>query len=386
MSTEEPNVHLVDVSTGAATLEGPFRVPRARRTPRLTSRARARASRQAAEQIQTPSLDELIAAYRTPGRPEYDVLREAYQLCNGLIRDNYFAKHIHAGALVVKPRGLFVPLTQTRKINLRYDSVDATAVQPEFESAIWRARALERESALTLGGRSRRVLVEMLYTILVYLLSVLDAAKAEDRRDVEHKQEWLKRVDSALESANRELDRLCAFAEDAAKKASLRWYLLGLPAGALVGAMLIAFAESWASLAGPSADDARLCVACGAVGAIVSVMTRVSRGLQMIDSQQGNFVTTLAGAFRPLIGGIFGLAVYVFVQGGLIPIDTPDDAGKQLQFFAALAFLSGFSERWAQDSIVQSAPLALNARPAGGSPAERPAGAKRRPRGTARHG
>ena len=118
-------------------------------------------------------------------REFYGKYREAYQRSAGEIRDNYYARSIHAGALIVKPVGrwgrlswLTTLLSQKRKIQLRYDGVEATTVQPEFEAAIWRARALERESALTLGGRSRKVLVEMLFTILVYLLSVLDAARA----------------------------------------------------------------------------------------------------------------------------------------------------------------------------------------------------------------
>jgi hypothetical protein len=317
-----------------------------------------REAKDAAELLQTPSLDELIDAYQAPGRPDYDLTRRAYEMENGQIRDNYYAKHIHAGALIVKPPGALARLTQKRKINLRYDGLDATAVQPEFEAAIWRARALERQSALILGGRSRKVLVEMLYTILVYLLSVLDAAKAEDTADPRVKLDRKRRVQSALRCAIGEVSRLEEFTEDASKKASLRWYLLGLPVGALVGFLLIVVAETWSmTLVGAPTQLVKVCFACGAVGAIVSVMTRISRGLKLIDSQQGHLVTILAGAFRPLIGAIFGLALYVFVQGGLIPIATPEGDGPEALFFAALAFLSGFSERWAQDTIVQSAPL-----------------------------
>lgn len=321
-----------------------------------------REAQDAARLIQTPSLDELIEAYQAHGRPHYDVHRRAYEMENGQIRDKYYAKHIHAGAVIVKPPGLVASVSQRRKINLKYDGLDATAVQPEFEAAIWRARALERESGLILGGRSRKVLVEMLYTILVYLLSVLDAIKAEDPQG-RAKPDRRRRVESALRSANRELDRLEGFAKDASRKASLRWYLLGLPLGACVGFGLIVIADTWSlSLVGAPTQLVKVCFACGAVGAIVSVMTRLSRGLKLIDSQQGHFVTILAGAFRPLIGSIFGLALYVFVRGELIPVDIPDGDGTEVLFFAALAFLSGFNERWAQDTIVQSAPLSIAGR------------------------
>jgi hypothetical protein len=133
---------------------------------------------------------------------------------------------------------------------------------------------------------------------------------------------------------------------------------LGLPLGAFVGYFLLDFYDSWSdSLVGAPPKDLKVCFACGAVGAIVSVMTRITRGLQRIDSEQGHSVTILAGAFRPLIGAVFGLALYVFVQGELLPIDVPENPEVQSLFFAGLAFLSGFNERWAQDTIVQSAPL-----------------------------
>lgn len=312
--------------------------------------------REARRRRQTPSLDELIVSFWTPERPCYEKDRTAYQLEHGQIRDSYFAKHIHAAALIVKPPGVLAHVTQKRKINLRYDGLRAAAVQPEFEAAIWRARALERESGLILGGRSRKVLVEMLYTILVYLLSVLDAV-SECQGSKDEQADRRRRVESALKSVNKELDRLDTFMRAASEQTSLRWYLLGLPAGALVGFGMISAADRWSTLVGAPSQLVRVCFACGAVGAIVSVMTRITRGQRLVDSQQGHFVTLLAGGFRPLIGAVFGLALYVFVQGGLVPIATPDDDTKGIMFFAALAFLSGFSERWAQDTIVQSAPM-----------------------------
>jgi len=340
--------------------------PEAKRPKSLSVKELDRKAQDEAARLQTPSLDELIAEYKKPSRPSYDVHRRAYELANGQIRDNYYAKHIHAGALIVKPHGLMAQLSQKRKISLRYDGLDATVVQPEFEAAIWRARALERQSALILGGRSRKVLVEMVYTILVYMLSVLDAIKAEDPADPRVKGDRRKRVHSALRSATKELDRLEAFTKDASKKASLRWYLMGLPVGAFVGFLLVVIADKWSlTLVGAPSQLVKVCFACGAVGAIVSVMTRISRGLKVIDSQQGHLVTLLAGAFRPLIGAIFGLALYVFVQGELIPIATPEGGQTEILFFAGLAFLSGFNERWAQDTIVQSQPLAAVNRTSG---------------------
>jgi hypothetical protein len=351
----------------------PARAPAYRqedRPSRIFRRSRRILGREPTDATQTPSLDELIAAFQATGRPNYDELRKRFQKENGRLRDTYFARNIHAGAVIVEPKGLGARVTQLRRIRIRYDGLDAVNVQPEFEAAIWRCRAMERQSGLILGGRSRKVLVEMLFAILVYLLGVLDAtgSPAHQRRDPLPASERRKRVDAALKSAGTELNRLDAFTRDAARKASLRWYLLGLPLGAIGGIILIEAADAM-SIVGAPPEVVRVCFASGAVGAIVSVMTRITRGQRLvIDSEQGHLVTLLAGGFRPLIGAVFGLALYVFVQGGLVPIAVPPDPSKERLFFAALAFLAGFSERWAQDTIVKSAPIV--GRPAADPPKE----------------
>jgi hypothetical protein len=61
------------------------------------------------------------------------------------------------------------------EIRMRYPGDIVAAVQPEFEAALWRARAMEQQTALLLAGRPRRVLLEMLFSVIVYLLGVLDS-------------------------------------------------------------------------------------------------------------------------------------------------------------------------------------------------------------------
>jgi len=322
-----------------------------------------------------PSFDELITAYQEEPT-QYAELRKQFQHHRGALQELYFAKQIHAGAGVLRPNGWFGRLGQQRSLCVRYDGSATACVQPEFETAIWRARRMERKSLLLLGGRSRRVLLEMIYSIIVYMLSVLDATvpAADSEPDDDARKQRSLRVDSAIKSARAELTRLDRFVDEAAKRASLRDYLLGIPVGMLACGLLIYYADGWTHpLAGKGleelADQARVCFACGAVGGVVSVMARITRRSALnIDSAQGHGVTALAGAIRPLIGAIFGLALFVFVTGGLVPIDVPEDQWKANLFFASVAFLAGFSERWAQDTIVHSAP-AFARTPAGSAPA-----------------
>jgi len=59
---------------------------------------------------------------------------------------------------------------------------------------------------------------------------------------------------------------------------------------------------------------------------------------------------------RPVIGAVFGAVVYLLLDGGIIDLFTPPRDETRLAFYAGLGFLSGFSERFAQDVIAQVDP------------------------------
>jgi len=142
-----------------------------------------------------------------------------------------------------------------------------------------------------------------------------------------------------------------------ARRTALGRYLAGLPIGAVIGSALVALAAHSLTI-GAVVENNHLpiCLASGAIGAIISVMARVSQGERVdVDSDKSKMVTVLAGSFRPVIGAVFGAVLYVLICGGLLPLTVPGGDQKCL-FFAGLAFVAGFTERWAQDTIVSSAP------------------------------
>jgi hypothetical protein len=92
----------------------------------------------------------------------------------------------------------------------------------------------------------------------------------------------------------------------------------------------------------------------GGIGAMVSVLQRMSSGKLVLDIEAGRDLVEAFGAVRPFIGAIFGVAVMALLLGSLIPaIHIPED--RELAFFAGLGFLAGFNERWAQDMLRGSA-------------------------------
>jgi hypothetical protein len=105
------------------------------------------------------------------------------------------------------------------------------------------------------------------------------------------------------------------------------------------------------------------------LGAFVSVLARMTRGQLLLSYESGRTIMRLLGLIRPLLGGLLGAAVYVLLAGGLLTIEPPADK-PQLFFYIGIAFISGFSERFAQDMVARApgATAAPAAAPAAGAP------------------
>ncbi|MEX5720182.1 hypothetical protein [Geodermatophilus maliterrae] len=315
-----------------------------------------------------PCLDDLIQAHHerrvTGARGDFARLLAQYRGADREIVDQYFASYVHAGALHVCRRTRFHRRADF-EIRMKYPGEKVAVVQPAFEAALWRARAMERQSALVVAGRPRRLLLEMLFSIIVYLLGVLDSLEAagHGERDIEEPRR-VHRIEKAVRIAQRELTRLQHFVDRAAIRSALRYYVLGV----FIGGVAVS-ASAWTTSRIPmfeqtATQDLVRAIAAGGLGAVISVMIRISHGQRLdVDTTQDNVMTCVAGGFRPLIGGALGVALYVLLQAGLTPLEIPEEANDASYFFTAIAFLAGFSERWAQDAIVRSTPLHVSASP-----------------------
>jgi hypothetical protein len=101
-----------------------------------------------------------------------------------------------------------------------------------------------------------------------------------------------------------------------------------------------------------------LVATAGAVGAVVSVLWRVTSGsfrmnLPTLSHEMKGTDVRLVAGLRPVIGLICALATITLVMGAVIPVDKQTGA-EQTALFAGIGFLAGFSERLAQDMFVRS--------------------------------
>ena len=138
--------------------------------------------------------------------------------------------------------------------------------------------------------------------------------------------------------------------ESGEKRARLRYVEGMLGIGILL--VLLAALATWGLLAlfgfGDLHDERvrefYAATAAGALGAIVSVMMRMSgRGDFAIDHELGRTGVLMVGAWRPLIGTVSGIIVYFLVQTPMLPLDQDS---LTVPFYVVIAFLAGFSERW----------------------------------------
>jgi hypothetical protein len=292
------------------------------------------------------SLHDLIRACQEPGMPRYEKALADYQeSVRRIVIEHCFSADRALGAVLLRERRRFGRPRFSIALVYGSEGVD-TGVAELFR----RIQFEEEQSAVQLSRRAHQIYVRSLFGLISTLLSALVVADAGEAHS--------NRVVVTVESVSRELDRLATFVQSSARRTALGLYLAGLPIGALLGGVLVLLAGESLTIDNYIPNNLLpICLASGAIGAVISVMARVSRGEALdVDSDKGNVVTLLAGSFRAIIGAVLGAVLCVLIRGGILPLDVPDPEETSCLFFAGLAFLAGFTERWAQDTIVSSAP------------------------------
>jgi hypothetical protein len=102
-----------------------------------------------------------------------------------------------------------------------------------------------------------------------------------------------------------------------------------------------------------SLSNLYLCAIAGALGAVVSTGSRIDENTFAVDYELGRFTIVALGTLRPLLGAVFGISLYAALVSGLLDLFAiPQDDTKQLFFFLVVAFIAGFSERWAKGVLM----------------------------------
>jgi hypothetical protein len=232
---------------------------------------------------------------------------------------------------------------------------------------LFRCMDLHYRALQYLTPKPRKICMRMIFGIVVALLGTLDVPPGDGRR----RPFSSNRI--AVESLEAELEQARRYYDRSAQRQAQVEYFAGMVAGlvVLVGALVVMGLIAGARLLHEPLLAAPL---AGGAGAVVSVMTRMTRDQLSLNYESGVITIRILGVIRPLLGALFGGALYLLLAGGLLTVaHKPDNPTDLIYFYTGIAFLAGFSERWAQDVVTGKGPVGgAAAAVASGPPASRP--------------
>jgi hypothetical protein len=182
-----------------------------------------------------------------------------------------------------------------------------------------------------------------------------DALTLLNQAALEVKEDVMPGVDPAEDefcaNASSRRDRIRKWVDLEARNSAQFFYLRGGALGCLVAGVCAWVASR--SFPGPiSKRQAAWAIIAGAVGAFVSVLTRMKKasGLKL-DYHVRPRRLYLNGGVRALLGSIAGLVFVFSATSGVIPLAAPDGSAKLDAIFVLFSFVMGFNERLLEDMI-----------------------------------
>jgi len=191
-----------------------------------------------------------------------------------------------------------------------------------------------------LRGTSERIALRWIFAVEEHLLGHIERRDHADPTSDEQ----------VATQQRQELGRIEEYYLRAGAKAARIVYLSGMMLGttviiaatAIAAVLLSNSSDQWT----PDIQALLLCTGAGAVGALVSVLSRMSSGSDKfnIDFEVGRPLLRRLGLYKPLVGSVFGVALYFLLASGLLLTDPPQ--GNRIYFYGIIAFFAGFSERF----------------------------------------
>jgi hypothetical protein len=219
----------------------------------------------------------------------------------------------------------------------------ATGGVPAIPDALNDCETIASKVTEVLRGTPAHVAMQWIFSIASHLLGYVERTGASDHR---------REAQTVAHDARLELREVEEYYDRAGTKTGRIVYASGMVFG-IFGLVVLGFAAAgvlWLFNAYAKYEsDIQLifaCYAAGAIGAIVSVMSRMAspRNAFFVDYEVGRPALRFVGSFRPLLGAIFGLVLFFAVKGQLLQIKPPDVSS--FYWYTVLAFVAGFSERF----------------------------------------
>jgi hypothetical protein len=275
----------------------------------------------------------------------FPVLLDKFGARHGSLVGSYFGRNIRVGAALTdhaedteRPESRTEPPANTA---IHLEPVFGDADSPRAKELLSRSLRVQYQALEFLKPKPRKICMRMAFNVITMILGTLDSRTDHGKHEAfDHNPDDQRTIEKELECTE------AYFVQSAQRTARLE-YLIGM----IPGLLLAALATSLMWFLDLVPRDLSIAFIGGALGALVSVMSRLTSGKLTLNHEYGKATLRILGGMRPFVGALFGGALYVLIAGALIPMEVPGNPDEQRFFFAGLGFLAGFSERWAQDMI-----------------------------------
>ncbi|HKN46193.1 MAG TPA: hypothetical protein VJW23_19960 [Propionibacteriaceae bacterium] len=279
---------------------------------------------------------------------QYRTCLDQFEAREGPIMHAYWStKRPSAVALTVKPSHGLAAFLSDHDAEIRLHRVTDWVVRERLiTDLLHHCDTLAIKVSEVLRGTSERIAMQWIYSVESDLLGFIERTRSSSISKDE--------INTVARSQSLEIVQIEKYYSRAADKAARIVYFWGMMIGVLVAALLmlaIAFPlwrTGWFDQPHTrAAETFFVSYMAGGVGAVVSVLMRMSSNTFRVDFEIGRLTVRRLGSFRPFIGCVFGIALFFLIKSGIPNVKLPADTTTAFFFLGSVAFLAGFNERWA---------------------------------------
>ena len=278
--------------------------------------------------------------YKGPAEERYREFEARFEEHHGPIVSAYWCTTEASGvALTIRRRPLILPDV----VRLHWATDWTTKDKPKVMTLLYRCESLSVRVHEVLRDTSQRLAMQSLFTVISFLLGFSETDRVNNDRAV-----------AEVDRTTREhLRRIETYYRNAAVRSGQIVYVGGMLLGMVPVALLLllALVLKVVDAHNVSVRTGLFCFAVGSVGALVSVMSRMSSDKVRVDWEFGKDTLRTLGSLRPFVGGIFGLMTFFALKSGVVALEIANTS-KTTYFYVLFSFAAGFSERLAQDMLL----------------------------------